>query len=199
MSKKRLATLGLAAWMAVIPLASSAQKDSIGKDVNKNLIEAIDTSKDQKTDSINFLDAQRDLELRKDIQELLENEFADNKEIKQLKEKYGEEFVLDQMTSIVSLIARDADYYWTFNQNGDYILNEKKVQKLLKDIFPDTTKLVIWTGVIWAITTFITLSVVAWISEKINDRKRKKEEEKERKREKKRRNKWTKTERKNGG
>ncbi len=188
MNKKTLATLGLAAWIAVTPLASSAQKDSIGKDVNKNLIEAIDTSKDQKKDSINFLDAQRDLELRKDIQELLENECADNKEIKQLKEKYGEEFVLDQMTSIISLIARDADYYWTFNQNGDYILNEKKIQKLLEDTFPDTTS-AMWRGILWAITGMIALGVGAWISEKINDRKTKQTQ----------RNKWTKTERKNGG
>jgi len=186
MNKRTLATLGLAAWVALTPLASSTQKGSIKEDVSTNLTEAIDTSKDQKKDSINFLDAQRDLELRKDIQELLENELANNKEIKQLKEKYGEEFILHHMPSIVSLIVRHADDYWTFNQNGDYVLNEKRVKELLEYMFLDQDKeelgkWVLAFGALSSVLAFIVIKLINKNNRKRETRLEKKENKKNKK------------------
>ena len=153
--------------MPLTPLASSAQKASIEKDANKNLIEAFDpASRDQETDSIIFLDAQKDLELRKDIQEVLETEFANNKNIKKFQKKYGEEFIRNQLTSFVSIITRNPDQYWTFDENEEYQPDELKIKKLIWNTFPNEQE-TIFNLLYWWITGVITsIGVISIIDSK---------------------------------
>lgn len=107
---KKLATLGLAAGLSLSPLAASAQQPK-GKDAQKdiiqeNLIEALSSTETSPAKTIDFSEAQRDLEIKKQVQEILAQEFADNKELQDLKEHYGEEFVVDQSTNLVASVAK---------------------------------------------------------------------------------------------
>lgn len=69
------------------------------------------TSLAQKTDTIHFSDAQRKLELRNEIQKILENEIINNKDINKLQEKYEQEFILDQLTTLIAIIEKHPDQF----------------------------------------------------------------------------------------
>lgn len=133
---KKLATLGFAAGLFLYPLAASAQKHT-----QKNLTEALESpTKTSPAKTIDFSEAQRDLELRKQVQEILAQEFADNKELQHLKEHYGEGFVVDQLTNLVASVAKDPDQFGSFNAKGEYIPDAEKLQALVRRVFEKDVK-----------------------------------------------------------
>ncbi len=137
---KKLATLGLAAGLSLFPLAASAQQQ-INQDTQKNLTEALESpTKTSPAKTIDFSEAQRDLELRKQVQEILAQEFADNKELQHLKEHYGEGFVVDQLTNLVASVAKDPDQFGSFNAKGEYIPDAEKLQALVRRVFEKDVK-----------------------------------------------------------
>lgn len=141
---KILVTLGLVAGLSLNSWTNSAQeaptqKILIKKKTNKHLAETM-TSLAQKTDTIHFSDAQRKLELRNEIQKILENEIINNKDINKLQEKYEQEFILDQLTTLIAIIEKHPDQFWTFNEKGEYQLDESKIKILVSDILFCTEK-----------------------------------------------------------
>ncbi len=137
---KKLATLGLAAGLSLSPLAASAQQQ-INQDTQKNLTEALKSpTETSPAKTIDFSEAQRDLELRKQVQEILAQEFADNKELQHLKEHYGEGFVVDQLTNLVASVAKDPDQFGSFNAKGEYIPDAEKLQALVRRVFEKNVK-----------------------------------------------------------
>lgn len=112
---KNLAPLGLVAGLSLSPLTNSAQELSpqeilIKENTNKDLTGVMEVSA-QKADTINFSYASRNLVLRKKVQKILESEFADDKDVRLLQKKYGQGFILDQLTTFVAFIEKNPEQF----------------------------------------------------------------------------------------
>lgn len=134
-----LAFLGLTLWLSLTPLANS-DSNSVLVNTQKKIFETISTPGEktkitEKPDIIDLLDTQRKIEIRKEIQEILKNEFKNNNEIQKLKKEYGEPFILDQLTLLIAFIEKDLEKFWTIKENWEYQPDELKIKTMVRNIF----------------------------------------------------------------
>lgn len=129
----KLKTLFLATGLSLTPVSSVAQQ-SIQDWTNKGLIETIKTDKDTAwKNTIHFTEAQKKTSLIQKVQNILKEKLSNEQNIKNLQEKYGEQFVSDQCHNLAFSIIDTLSQFWSFDENGIYHLDENKLQESLKE------------------------------------------------------------------
>lgn len=144
--KNKILTWIAALGMVTAPLTEGQAAENISMDTSKDLITAINGEAQWENwwnELISYDEAQKDLERKQEIRAILEKEMNTwglrgvAHEIKDLEEKYGKNFVIEQVNALVKVIEGDLDKFWSFDSKGNYSLDEEKVSELVKNIYQE--------------------------------------------------------------